>query len=159
MRKCTGVPHNSFCFASWPNMARFVLQEDIEQILKEVSLNFPLMIFLFMPDNLVAHSSIKRSVSPFFLIMSVLSHQPQVCHLCCCLHRGGMYPDTSQRCTSMGCANFLWSTRTNIFIMRMGRHWSILPRRWCCVHSLEILRILGFQQPELNGAALSKVLD
>lgn len=74
-------------------MARFVLQEDIEQILKEVSLNFPLMIFLFMPDNLVAHSSIKRSVSPFFLIMSVLSHQPQVCHLCCCLHRGGMYPD------------------------------------------------------------------
>lgn len=59
------------------------------------------MNFLFMADNLVTHSSIKCPVSPFFLVMSVVSHHPHILHLCCSvqLHCGGVYPDTSQRCT------------------------------------------------------------
>lgn len=126
------------------------------------------MNFLFRPHNLVTHSSIKCSVSPFFLVISVFSHQPHLLHLCCCLqlHRAGC-PQTVLRAaqwqyTSMACANFLWNPRTNIVIVAVGKHWSILPGRWCCVHTAwrqaECERT-GFQQPELNGAALSKVLD
>lgn len=125
------------------------------------------MNFFFMPDNLATHSSIKFSVAPFFLVISVFSHQPRVLHLYCCLqlHPWQCVPDSSQRCTVLVHKDGMCKIPTkykNIFIMRMCKHWSILPERWCCPHTAwrqSKFERTGFQQPELNGPALSEVLD
>lgn len=113
-----------------------------------LSLNFPLMNFLFMPDNLVTHSSVKCSVSPFFLVISVFSHQPHLLHLCCCLqlHRAGCTQTVLRgarwQYTSMACANFLWNPRTKHFHCENGQALQHLAREVVlCTHSLQIGRI------------------
>lgn len=106
------------------------------------------MNFLFMPDNLVTHSSIKRSVSPFFLVISVFSHQPHVLHLYSCLqlHHGKVYPDSSQRCTVLvhkhGMCKIPMKYKNKHFHYEDVQALEHLAREVVlCTHSLKVVKI------------------